>query len=155
MRLPLSLIIIFFFVTICANWDEIGLLLSPSPISEKIFTTLRFIALTPNRTFTSMVESWNLYQEGSQVALGLAVIWGIGLLVTFTFVYKFIGWLIGLLKPVASEERKSVISFLAALGLLAVAIGMPVEPTTVLAVVILFIGALMIADLLKKREKHG
>ena len=131
MRLPLTLLAIFAFITVATNWDSLGQLGGDElGNEEKLLIGSRLIVLTPHRTASSAWSSFTLWREIGEVgALGSAILFGAGLLFLFLFGFSAIGWFIGFVRPFKSGERQSFVAFIATLAVFAVLIAGPLDPT--------------------------
>ncbi len=130
------LLIIFSIITVVSNWGTITNL--PPTIGEKAIAIGEIALLTPYRIARSALDSFTYWQEtGNSGALGWMIICGIGLLALFLFLHGLIAWFIGFVHPVASEERKSFVAFVAVLALIALAVSTPFDPNLVVSVVLL------------------
>lgn len=131
MRLPITLLLIFAFITVATNWDSLGQLSGDElGNEEKLLIGSRLIVLTLHRTAYSAWSSFTLWRETGEIgALGSAALFGAGLLFLFFFGFSVIGWLIGFVRPFKSGERKSFVAFITTLAVFAIAIGGPLNST--------------------------
>ncbi len=147
------LVIIFIVISIWSNLDSFGLLTSGETSDEdKLVIAGKIVLLTPYRFAHSAMDSFTLWQQtGNAGALGATVLYGAGLVLLFMFLHGLVGWVIGFFHPVASEERKSFIAFVAVLSLIALAVSFPFDPNLVVSVILLLFMMWILLKLLKRK----
>ncbi len=146
------LLIIFSLITVACNWGAITNL--PPDDWEKVETIGEMALLTPYRIARSALSSYTYWQEtGDSGAFGWMLICGLGLLALFSFLHRLVGWFIGFVHPVASEERKSFVAFVTVLALIALAVSTPFGPNLVASVVLLLFAMWICTKLLKRLRK--
>lgn len=145
----MTLLVIFIFITLASNWGSVGELTGDAPLENKLVIAGEFLTLTPHRIAHSAYDSFTYWQQtGNPGALGASVLYGASIVFLFLFLVGLIGWSIGFVRPLASEERKSFVAFVATLALLALAIGIPFDPDLAISAILLIVGAWICVKLL-------
>jgi len=152
MRIPLTFLIVLAFIAVGTNRDRIASLITngTSP-ADWVRGVGEMFALTANRVVNGLSSSFGAYQAGDTIALGLFALYAIAFIALFILVLKLGGFAIGLLHPVASEERKKLIAFVLACFVMAVWVGIT-EPVFVLSLISLVAVSFLLLEFLRRHR---